>query len=555
MSFGELCSVLERSGSTTSRLAKVAIISEYLRRLGCEDLRIAVRFLAGDAYPRGSGLDAGVGYSALMEALERATGLPKERLLELYRPRGDLGETAQEALSLAGRAQAQLLPPSPLSLRDVEEEFLRIARITGEGSYQRKISRLVGLLTSCSPLEAKYLVKLLLGELRTGAVEGVVEQAVAEAFGADPEEVRRARLLTGSLEEAACLAKEGRLGEARLTPLRPLEFMLAEALAGPQEAFERYQGRRLVAEYKYDGIRAQLHAVGGEIRIFSRRLEDVTESFPEVVRSAEGLNVVLDGEIVAMRDGRPLPFRDLQRRLRRKRPEELAEEIPVRYIAYDVLYADGRSLIDLPLMRRKEELSRIIGDGRGVIQAAPWWLVGSAEEVEALFRRSREEGHEGLMLKDPDSSYELGKRGWRWMKLKEELDTVDAVVVGAEYGHGKRAGLLSDVIFAVWDGDELKVVGKAYTGLTDREIEWMTSRLKELAVREEGLRVWVRPEIVVEVAFDLVQESDRHEGGFAFRFPRIKSIRTDKRPEDADNIEKLRRLAEISRSRALQGQR
>jgi len=551
VSFGELCSVLERSASISSRLMKVALIAEYLRGLEGEDLEIAARFMSGDVYPRGSGLDAGVGHSMLMEAVAEVTGAPREGLLEAYRRHGDLGEAARELMEArGGGALATLVQAEPLSLRGLYGELTRLARTSGEGSYQRKLSRVRGLLASCSPLEAKYLVKLLLGELRTGAVEGVVEQAIAEAFGVDLEEVKRGRLLTGDMGEVAELARRGELGRLGVRPFRPLGFMLAEALASPQEAAERYPGRELIAEYKYDGIRAQLHASGGEVRIFSRRLEDVTRSFPEVVESARGLDAILDGEAVAFRDGRPLPFRELQRRLRRKDPRELMEEVPVVYFAYDALYVGGRSLLDEPLRERRRALEELLGGGRGSIAVSPRWTVRSAGEIAELFRRSRAEGYEGLMLKDPESAYELGKRGWKWMKLKEELDTIDAVVVGAEYGHGRRAGLLSDLIFAVWDGGELKVVGKAYSGLTDREIEWMTRRLKELEVRDEGLRILVRPEIVVEVAFDSVQESDRHPGGYAFRFPRIKSVRLDKGPEDADTIEKLRRLAEISRARA-----
>ncbi|BBE41850.1 ATP-dependent DNA ligase [Conexivisphaera calida] len=541
--------MLEKSGSTRSRLAKVAMMSEYLRGLGEEELGIAARFLSGEIYPRGSGMDAGVGYRMLLDVAAQVTGASEEELLRTYRAHGDLGDALQEILGSGRIAQPPLVPAEPLSLKGVYDEFVRLAGIAGEGSYQRKIVRLRGLLTSCSPLEAKYVVKLLLGELRTGAVEGVVEQAIAEAFGAKPEDVKRARLMTGDLGEVAILARRGALGSVGISPLRPLDFMLAEALASPEEAVERYPGKALIAEYKYDGVRAQVHAVGEEVRIFSRRLEDVTWSFPEVVEGVRGLNAVLDGEVVAFRDGAPLPFHELQRRLRRKNPQELSDEVPVVYFAYDVLYMDGRSLVDLPLSDRKRLLSELLPEKRGAISTSPWWTIRSAEEIAELFRRSRDEGYEGLMLKDPDSAYELGKRGWKWMKLKEELDTLDAVVVGAEYGHGKRAGLLSDLIFAVWDGDLLKVVGKAYSGLTDREIEWVTKRLRELEIRDEGLRIYVRPEIVVEVAFDLVQESDRHDGGYALRFPRIKALRSDKGPEDADTMDKLRWLAKMAKRR------
>lgn len=553
MSFSGLCSLLERLSSTSGRLAKVAAMSDYMRGLDDDELRIAVRFLSGEAYPKGSGLDAGVGYSMLLDAIVGVAGIPRSRIAEIYRKYGDLGEAVHEIMSARSPVQASLSPAEPLTLKAVYGEFVRLAGTLGRGSSQRKLIRLRGLLTSCSPLEAKYLVKLLLSELRTGAVEGLVEQAIAGAFNATPEEVKRARLFVGDLGEVAVIARRGRLGEVDVVPLRPLEFMLAEALASPEEAAERYPGRRLFAEYKYDGVRAQLHAVDGHVRIFSRRLEDVTGSFPEIVEDAKGLDAVLDGEIVAFKEGGPLPFRELQRRLRRRNPRELADEVPIAYFVYDVMYAGGRSLMNLPLRERRSVLAGLLPGRRGTISASPWWTVDGPDEIAELFHRSRAEGYEGLMLKDPDSSYELGKRGWKWMKLKEELDTVDAVVVGAEYGHGKRAGLLSDLIFAVWDGEELKVVGKAYSGLTDREIEWMTDRLRELAVREEGSTIWVRPEIVVEIAFDAVQESDRHPGGYALRFPRIKNVRSDKGPRDADTVDKLRRLAGITRMRDERG--
>jgi DNA ligase-1 len=323
--------------------------------------------------------------------------------------------------------------------------------------------------------------------------------------------------------------------------------MLAEPLATAREVTEKF-GKEVYAEYKYDGVRAQVHKLGERARIYSRRLEEITDTFPEVVKEAErlGHDFILDGEIVPFKDGKPLPFQLLQRRLRRlEKFEEAAANAPVSYFVFDLLLLDGRELYRLPLRERSEELDAILRES-GFKRAERAELAG-AGEIASLFRRSRNLGYEGLVLKDPESEYSMGRRGSGWVKLKEELDTIDAVVVGAEFGHGKRAGVLSDYTFAVWDGDRLKVIGKAYSGLTDEEIAQMTERLKGITVEDLGYRRRVEPLIVLEVAFDSIQLSDRHDSGYALRFPRIKRIRDDKSPKEADTLDRVRQIFENQR--------
>lgn len=545
MSFIDFAKICERVRKTSSKSVKVAIIADYLKKLSDTELPITVRFLSGRIFPKGSSLDMNIGYRTLLKALVNVTGLSRRKLLELYKKYGDLGSMTEEALREKRALKAFFGEQEEVSLREVYDELKRIAEISGEESVKRREIRLRGLLSRLSPLEVKYLFKLILSELRIGVVEGIVEQSIAEAFNRNLDEVRRAVLLTGDIGEVALMAKRNKLDQARITPLRPLGFMLAEPFSSPKE-IEEYFGRELVAEYKYDGIRTQLHKKNNEIRLFSRRLEDITESFPEIINGAKKLahDIILDGEVLAFKNGHPLPFSELQKRLRRKDPWKIMEEIPVIYLVYDIVYLDGQSLIEKPLLERKEVLKNI--SFPEPLKLSPYRIVRKAEEIEKMFRESRRQGHEGLMLKVPDSQYEVGKRGKKWVKLKEGLDTIDAVVVAAEYGHGKRAGLLSDLVFAVWDKDQLKIIGKAYSGLTDAEIRRMTNELKKLAIKEEGIRIWVKPKIVVEVAFDSVQKSERHESGYALRFPRIKRLRLDKRPEDADTIEKLRMLAEKS---------
>lgn len=349
-------------------------------------------------------------------------------------------------------------------------------------------------------------------------------------------------MILGDIGAFAGRAAARDVSSVKIRPFRPVNFMLAEPYATAGEIAEHF-GRKVYAEYKYDGIRAQVHKSKGEVRVYSRRLEDITAGFPEVVASFKGAegDFVLDGEAVPFADGRPLPFQLLQRRLRRMEDfEQAALRAPVVYFAFDILFRDGKETIDLPLSERREMLGRLVS-GTGA-KTAETQDVATESEVQAAFRRSRDLGYEGLVVKDPSSAYAMGKRGSGWVKLKEELDTLDVVIVAAEYGHGKRAGVISDYTFAVRDGDVLKTVGKAYSGLTDKEIDEMTKRLKEITTRDFGYRREVRPEIVVEVAFDSVQRSDRHDGGYALRFPRIKRIRTDKGAADIDTIEKVERI-------------
>jgi DNA ligase-1 len=297
------------------------------------------------------------------------------------------------------------------------------------------------------------------------------------------------------------------------------------------------------AEYKYDGVRAQVHRRDGEARIFSRRLEDITPSFPEVTKAfhARGPDFIMDGEIVPYSNGRPLPFQLLQRRQRRNEGfEQAASNAPVVYFAFDLLLMGTKELIGEPLSTRKTELRKLVA-GTTAEEAASE-NVETEAEVEATFRRSRDLGYEGLVVKDPAGTYTMGKRGSAWVKLKEELDTIDAVIVAAEYGHGKRAGVISDYTFAVRQGNDLKTIGKAYSGLTDQEIDEMTKRLKEITLEDFGYRRSVKPQIVVEVAFDSIQRSSRHDSGYALRFPRIKRIRMDKSLADIDTLERVARV-------------
>ena len=531
-----LAKVLDEVSETQSKNVKVEKLSAYLRNLSAEDAALAARLATGRSSPRGSRDETQVGYSTIWELLTEISGNPPRAISELYLEHGDLGEVAQEALKTK---QETTLFGESITLAELQETFDTMARSKGKGSSSSRRALLKSLLLRSSPPEAKYVVKILTGEMRKGIVQGLVEEAIAKAYALSRGEVAKAHLLAGDIGLLAYRARLGELSKVTMTPFRPLNFMLAEPMATATEIADYFK-KPIFAEYKYDGVRAQLHKLGGKVRIFSRRLEDVSESFPEVSRAAASIehDFILDGEIVPFRDGKPLPFQLLQRRLRRiENFEDAARNAPVEYFVFDILLLDAEEFINRPLRERSVALAGAIRES--ALIPAERIKVANMEEIARAFARSRELGYEGLVLKDPESVYAMGKRGKSWVKLKEELDTIDTVIVAAEYGHGKRAGVISDYTFAVRGRDGLKTIGKAYSGLTDSEIDSMTARIKNLTIKDYGYRRSVKPEIVLEVAFDSIQESDRHDSGYALRFPRIKRIREDKTAEEIDTLEKV----------------
>src|ERR671916_1605405 len=548
--FSHFVDICEKVRQTASKNAKVATIAEYLIKLKDQDggsdtsLAVAVLFMSGAIFAKGSGLTLNVGFNTIMRSLSEITHLEPEEIQKIYLKHGDMGALAEYVVS---KRQQSPLVVQQLLLPDLYDQLRKIADAAGSGAAEANRKILTGLLINSSPLEAKYLIKIATGELRVGVVEGLVELAIAKAFGRDVHAIRQAMLLSGDIAQVALLAKKDALSTAIMKPLVPLSFMLADVMFSAEE-IEQYYKKPLICEFKYDGIRVQLHKFGDEVKMFSRKLEDVASSFPEIISAVSLLEAdfILDGEVLAYRRGRPLHFQELQKRLRRKAvTDRLMAEIPVVYVPYDIMYFDGQSLIGRPLTERKKLLSQI--RFREPIIDLGYRVVSTAAEIAYAFRESRDAGHEGLVVKELESQYYPGKRGRHWIKLKYELDTIDAVIVVAEYGHGKRAGTLSDYTFAVrdeYDSGSLKTIGKAYSGLTDAEIGKMTEKLRSITIRDEGYRLIVRPEIVLEVAFDSIQKSDRHNSGFALRFPRIKYIRTDKTVSDIDTREKVQRIYE-----------
>ncbi|MEM3502822.1 MAG: ATP-dependent DNA ligase [Nitrososphaeria archaeon] len=538
LSFAETC---EKVRGTSSKNMKIEIVSNYLRSLGDDDLKIACNLLSGQIFPPWENIELQVGYSTLLDIFKEVSGLNDESLREIIIKHGDLGDASEEILK---RRVIKPLVEEKYNLSQIYLQLRKVAESTGKGSFLEKKKILTGIYLNMTPLEAKYFTKILTGEMRIGLVSGLIIESISEAFARGFDEVNEAFLLINDAGETAVLAKCGRLSDARLELLHPTNFMLAESMQSAEE-IEKYFRKELICEFKLDGVRVQCHKKGDIVKIFSRRGNEVSKQFPEIVEdlSKIGNDFILDGEIIAFKDGKPLPFSKLQQRLQRKYVDkQLIEEIPLVLFVYDILYFDNESVYKRTLVERKRIIEKIKFVGR--IKRLEYTFVSKKEEIERKFQESVELGYEGLMLKDPSSFYTVGKRGKYWIKLKKELDTIDAVIVAAERGHGKRAEIFSDYVFSIWDNNVLKTIGKAYSGLTDKELLEINERLKELTVKDEGWRLIVRPEIVIEVAFNGIQKSSRHESGFALRFPRIKRIRDDKSIEEADTIEKVRAIYE-----------
>src|SRR5688572_7552601 len=538
--FGE---VAEAISATTKKLEKAALLGNYFQKLNDIDLGRAARYFAGHQFAQNDSRTTNVGGSTIGEALSQATGLSSEELAPRYVRLRDAGDTAIEAVTEAKHGIQ--IPKITLA----ETESIIASRSETRGT-RNKIALLATVLHQASPLEAKYLIKLLAGDLRIGLREGLVEDAIARSFSQPLPDVAHANMLLGDIGEAAVRARQGDLRNIEMKLFHPIKFMLATPAADLSDIARTMPGQFFV-EDKFDGIRAQAHVKDDRVSIYSRTMDEITHRFPELMEPLRSLptDVVIDGEIVPAQGSTILPFSELQKRLGRKTiGEALMSEVPVILVAYDLLYASGRVLINESLETRREILHQLIPE-HGIVRLS---IAKEFKEVAPLddeFTNARERGNEGLMIKSPASLYKPGRRGREWLKLKRAIATLDVVVTAVEVGHGKRRNLLSDYTFAVRRSDESSEflnIGKAYSGLTDLELTELTEWFQTHTLQEFGhgrVRV-VEPKIVLEVTFDRVQESKRHKSGYALRFPRILRIRSDKTPEEVDTLETVRRLAD-----------
>ena len=518
--------------ATTKKSEKERILAAYLAGLDDASLERAAVFFSGSPFPRRDERVAGVGGAAIGEAAADASGRTVEEVWAPWSKYADPGDTIAESFPD--------VPSRDISLVELGEYFDRIAAT--QGAIAKK-EILAELFRKVSAQGARYIVKILTRELRIGLVEGLVEASVAKAFGQKLDAVRQANMFTGDIGATALLARSDALTSAKMALFQPFAFMLAQPEEDPAKIVAEL-GADAFADDKYDGIRAQIHTDGKEVRIYSRTLDNVTHRFPELEEAARaiGRSAILDGEIVAFSD-RILPFATIQKRLgRRQVSAKLLSEAPVVFFAFDLLYLDGEVLFEMPLRARLEKLRGVVGNG--AIRASHQGEAQDAQHLDQLFDAARARANEGLVVKDPDSIYTPGRRGKSWLKYKKALATLDCVVTYAQWGNGKRRNVLSDLTFAVLKDGELVNIGKAYSGLTDAEIAEMTEHFKRTTIELHGPVHRVQPTVVLEIAFDRIQESKRHKSGYALRFPRIVRIRDDKTPDQISTIDEVRRIYE-----------
>ena len=541
----------ERLAATTRTSEKTALLAEYLRTLTPEELQVAAVFLTGRPFAEADQRAAGLGWSAIASTVTGLVDVPRSALGEAYDRSSDLGIAVAEVLKTAGHSPPPEVSPT---LPEVAAAFAEIEQASGPA---RKSAILRTLLERSDPLTAKYIVKVLGGDLRIGLREGLVEAAIARAFDRPLDAVKWAGMLVGDVGRLAGLARDDALASASLALFHPLKFMLASPAEDAAEIVGRL-GPEVWVEDKYDGIRAQLHKRGSEVRLYSRDLHDISSGYPEIVGAATPLawDGILDGEILGWRDGTVLPFIALQGRLGRKAPSDaILADVPVIYVAFDALAlgpGGGKPVAPLlrePLTERRARLDALdlpLADAGGRFVRSHLMVAADADAVEAAFVDARARRNEGLMVKDPESIYAPGRRGLGWLKMKKALATIDCVVVGVEVGHGKRHGVLSDYTFAVRDTerDKLVNIGKAYSGLTDAEIAEMTRWFEAHTIARFGRFHQVEPTVVVEIAFDVIVRSARHGSGFSLRFPRIVRLRPDKTADEIDTVATVTALYE-----------
>jgi len=556
MEFREFAAAAAEIEETTADLDIVSLVADLLADAG-DDLPVVARFVQGRVFPAHSMRKLDIGPSLCYEALARAAGQNvtpddvEDRLAEM----GDIGAVAA-SLDLGGQVGLAAFGGGEdsgadsgvgLTVASVYEDLDDLAAAEGSGSTAEKVTILFGLFNECSPDEARYLARIVLGEMRIGVGEGAVRDAISEAFDVPVASVERALQVSNDYGLVAAVARAD--GEAGLTEIhlevgRPVQAMLAQA-GTVVDALEAWDDAAV--EWKFDGARVQLHHDPvGETQVFSRNMEDVTNALPEVVELAnEAIErpVILDGEVVAVDDdGNPLPFQEILRRFRRKHDvEAVRAEVGVELRAFDCLHVDGEDLLDEPLTARHAHLSELLDDG-----VSDLYVTDDPDRIEEIDREALDAGHEGIMLKNPNSAYSPGRRGKNWLKRKPDVETLDLVVTGAEWGEGRRASFIGTFLLSVRDGDKYATIGKVATGIDDEELADLTDLLEPHIRSEQGQEIDVEPAVVFEVGFEEIQTSPTYESGYALRFPRFLGVRSDKDPRDADSMERVERLLDAT---------
>jgi len=548
LSFAELC---QRVEGVSGSLEKIDLVAAFLKNLDDDDLAVASGFIMGDLFSPSMDLVMGVGPSILYEAMARACGCSTERISDMLRATGDPGLVASAAVDKKKPIGfAAFIKDEPLSIKEVYQRLVAVARASGKGSQDAKVKNLQYLFSQATPLEAQYIARLAIEDMRIGIGEGGVRDAIAQAFSQDASKVERAYNLTNDIGLVAVNARKGTLADLSVLINHPIKMMLAQVGEGISASMQELGSAAI--EWKYDGARVQIHKDGKRVRIFSRRLEDVTRSLPEIVRLAQEVRAdkaILDGEVVAIgKDSRPLAFQEILKRFRRKyNVEKQAKETPLHLFLFDLIYLDGQSTVDLPLTRRRELLEGIADPSILADQV----ISDSVQRAEEIYHQALEKGHEGLILKNSMSVYAPGKRGKNWLKIKPVMETLDLAVIGAKWGEGRRASFLGSYRLACLDEATSKLldIGWVATGLTDEALAELTELFRELILVQNGMEVELKPAVIFEVAYEEIQKSQSYSSGYALRFPRLVRVRDDKSLEEADSLERVESLYRVQRGR------
>ncbi len=545
MEFLRLATTLDSVSNTSKKKEKISLVAKLLQEVEEDEISSTALFLAGKIFPEIEERVLNVSWSNLMGALHKVLEFKEEDLGELYD--GDAGEAIAALLQTKVHSQQSVLFQEPLSVKSVSDGFSKIALTEGKGSTKERQLLISRLLAEASPQEIRYLVALILNDMRTGLSHGLLVESIAEAFSVNSELVRRAWNFSGNLGEVARLSlKSGNAGLKKVTikPMIAVKPMLASPINDLKEALEIVDGKRISFELKFDGARVQIHKNGEQVRIFSRGLNDVTESLPDIVREVnekvKARQIILDGEVVAVDSkGKPYPFQVIMRRFgRTKEDKATLQEINLVLYVFDILQLNGLMLVDEPYSKRRAQLENELPGS----MLAERVVTDKLKIIEEFFHRSKEIGHEGLIAKQLSSPYVPGVRGKYWLKIKHTLNTIDLVIIAAEWGHGRRNKWLSDYHLAVFDDEnnDFVMIGKTFKGLTDKELQEMTEKLQQLQVSKSRGHIKVKPEVVVEVLAAEIQESPKYSSGLALRFARITRIRDDKSPEEATTLKELR---------------
>jgi len=558
--YSNLVDIYERLEKVTSKLEKTHILAKFFKETPSDELEKVVLLVQGKVFPKFTGYELGIAAQMMIKAISKFTGFSTDKVNDWFREKGDLGLVAEECVA---KKKQVVLFSEKLTIDKVFDNLQKLAFLTGAGSQDKKLNIIGDLLASAEPKEARYIVRTVLGELRVGVAEGIIRDSIVEAFllredmsKAEKRDltdlVNYAWSILSDYGEVARIAKEKGvegLKKVRLQPGRPYQVMLGLAAKSIDDVVKEFG--KIAAEWKYDGMRTIIEKKGDSIWLFSRRLENITNQFPDIVEFAkEALPVdecIVEGETLGIdtKTGYPLPFQALSQRIQRKyNIEKMVKEIPIQVNVFDIVYLNGEMLLDKPFIERRKILEQTIKVIPGKFQLSKQIVTDDLKKLKKFYQEALRARQEGLMLKVLDAPYTFGRHVGTMYKIKPIMETLDLVIVGAEWGTGSRANWLSSYVIACRDPNTGKYlpVGMMGTGLSEEQFKKMTEALKPLIISQKGKYVEVRPEVVVEVGYQEIQKSPNYESGMALRFPRLIRIRTDKSADECDTIQRVESL-------------